>query len=176
MDKVKIVLDRKGVMQMLKSKEAENICREFADKAAKRLGDGYEVSTYAGKKRVNASIKAVTYKARKETKQDNAILKAVLDVPVFMEEPAKPPQKYIIIDKLGSSEKNRLSSVTLAVQSYGGSLYEAARLNHTVKAAMRDAVTLDDVISCKLNSDYNYTDEETKRYRYQAVFDIRFYD
>ena len=70
MDKVKIVLDRKGVMQMLKSKEAENICREFADK---RLGDGYEVSTYAGKKRVNASIKAVTYKARKETKQDNAI-------------------------------------------------------------------------------------------------------
>ena len=98
-----------------------------------------------------------------------------LDVPVFMEEPAKPPQKYIIIDKLGSSEKNRLSSVTLAVQSYG-SLYEAARLNHTVKAAMRDAVTLDDVISCKLNSDYNYTDEETKRYRYQAVFDIRFYD
>lgn len=27
---------------------------------------------------MNASIKAVTYKARKETKQDNAILKAVL--------------------------------------------------------------------------------------------------
>lgn len=99
-----------------------------------------------------------------------------LDVPVFMEEPAKPPQKYIIIDKLGSSEKNRLSSATLAVQSYGGSLYEAARLNHTVKTAMRDTVTLDDVISCKLNSDYNYTDKETKRYRYQAVFDIRYYE
>ena len=62
------------------------------------------------------------------------------------------------------------------MQSYGGSLYDAARLNHTVKAAMRDTVILDDVISCKLNSDYNYTDEETKRYRYQAVFDIRFYD
>ena len=41
---------------------------------------------------------------------------------------------------------------------------------------MRDAVTLDDVISCKLNSDYNYTDKETKRYRYQAVFDIRYYE
>lgn len=99
-----------------------------------------------------------------------------LDVPAFMEEPAKPPQKYIIIDKLGSSEKNRLSSATLAVQSYGKSLYEAAKLNHAVKGAMRDAVVLDDVISCKLNSDYNYTDEETKRYRYQAVFDIRYYE
>ena len=62
------------------------------------------------------------------------------------------------------------------MQSYGGSLYEAARLNHTVKAAMRDTVILDDVISCKLNRDYNYTDEETKRYRYQAVFDIRYYE
>ena len=41
---------------------------------------------------------------------------------------------------------------------------------------MRDTVILDDVISCKLNSDYNYTDEETKRYRYQAVFDIRYYE
>lgn len=99
-----------------------------------------------------------------------------LGVPVFMEEPSSPPQKYIIIDKLGSSEKNRLFSATFAVQSYGGSLYDAARLNHTVKAAMRDAVTLDDVISCKLNSDYNYTDKETKRYRYQAVFDIRYYE
>ncbi len=78
MGKVKIVLDRKAVRQMLRSKEAENTCREFADKAAQRLGDGYEVSTYSGKKRVNASIKAVTYKARKETKQNNAILKAVL--------------------------------------------------------------------------------------------------
>lgn len=78
MGKVKIVLDRKGVRQMLKSKEAEAICREFADRAAERLGDGYEVSTYAGEKRVNASLKAVTYKARKETKQNNAILKAVL--------------------------------------------------------------------------------------------------
>lgn len=44
------------------------------------------------------------------------------------------------------------------------------------QAAMRDTVILDDVISCKLNSDYNYTDEETKRYRYQAVFDIRYYE
>lgn len=98
-----------------------------------------------------------------------------LDVPAYMEEPEKPPKEYLLIDKIGSSESNMIQSAVIAVQSYGESLYKAARLNHTVKAAMRDAVTLDDVISCKLNSDYNYTDEETKRYRYQAVFDIVFY-
>lgn len=77
MGKVYIKLNEEGVRQMLISDEAENICREFAQRAADKLGDGYEVSTHEGKKRVNASIKAVTYKARKDAKQNNTLLKAV---------------------------------------------------------------------------------------------------
>lgn len=103
-------------------------------------------------------------------------LSETLDVPVLTEEALATTETFVLLEKIGSSESNGISSATFAVQSYGKSLYEAARLNHTVKTAMRDAVTLDDVISCKLNSDYNYTDEETKRYRYQAVFDIRYYE
>lgn len=30
--------------------------------------------------------------------------------------------------------------------------------------------------SVRLNSDYNFTDIEMKRYRYQAVFDIYYYN
>lgn len=103
-------------------------------------------------------------------------LRQKLDVPVYMEEPISPTEKYVLIEKIGSSENNKLSAATFAVQSYGKSLYEAAKLNHAVKKAMIDMVMLSKVISCRLNSDYNYTDEETKRYRYQAVFDITFYD
>lgn len=77
MSRVHIKLNEEGVRRMLKSDEAENICREYAQKAADKLGDGYEVSAYKGKKRVNASIKAVTYKARKDAKQNNTLLKAV---------------------------------------------------------------------------------------------------
>ena len=77
MAKAVIKLNREGVRQMLRSDEAENICRELARKAADKLGDGYEVSTYKGKKRANASIKAVTYQARKDAKRNNTILKAV---------------------------------------------------------------------------------------------------
>ena len=36
-------------------------------------------------------------------------------------------------------------------------------------------INLDEIASVKLNSDYNFTDEETKQYRYQAVFDIKHY-
>lgn len=99
-----------------------------------------------------------------------------LDVPVYMEEPISPTEKYVLIEKLGSSENNKLSAAVFAVQSYGKSLYEAAELNHRVKKAMVDMATLSEVISCRLNSDYNYTDDETGRYRYQAVFNITFYD
>ena len=33
-----------------------------------------------------------------------------------------------------------------------------------------------EVGSCELNSDYNYTDGTKKEYRYQAVFDLVYYD
>lgn len=100
-----------------------------------------------------------------------------LEVPVYAEEPEDPESSYLLFEKTGSSENNLISSAVITVQSYGKSLYEAARLNAKVKEHMRDIVVNQPEVSrCKLNSDYNYTDTETKRYRYQAVFDITFYE
>ena len=99
-----------------------------------------------------------------------------LSVPVFMEEPEEWCREYVLIEKVGSSENDRIQSATVAVQSYAESLYKSAVLNDTVKRAMRDIVVLDSVSRCRLNSDYNFTDTETKRYRYQAVFDLTYYD
>jgi len=103
-------------------------------------------------------------------------LNRVLKVPAYMEEPENPPEKYVLIEKIGSSEDNYISSAVIAVQSYGISLYETALLNEDVKKAMRKSVQFPRISRCKLNSDYNHTDTETKRYRYQAVFDITFYE
>lgn len=99
-----------------------------------------------------------------------------LSVPAYMEEPEKPLKEYVLIDKIGSSESDMIQSAVIAVQSYGESLYRAALLNAEVKELMRDSVVLDAISRCRLNSDYNYTDTETKRYRYQAVFDITYYE
>lgn len=103
-------------------------------------------------------------------------LNCVLDVPAYMEEPPNPKSQYIIIEKISSAENNFISEATISIQSYGKSLYEAASLNMQVKSAMREIITLADICRCKLNSDYNYTDTNTKRYRYQALFNIVFYD
>lgn len=98
-----------------------------------------------------------------------------LDVPSFFEHQTELPDRYVLIEKVGGGQKNQLKSATVAVQSYGPSLYEAAKLNEQVKEAMLELVTVDAVSGISLNSDYNFTDTETKSYRYQAVFDINYY-
>ncbi|WP_298484550.1 hypothetical protein [uncultured Ruminococcus sp.] len=103
-------------------------------------------------------------------------LSAELDVPVYLEEPKELPERYVLIDKLGSTENDFITSATIAVQSYSASLYGAAELNAKVKKAMAESVSQGDICRCACTSDYNYTDTETKRYRYQAVFDITYYE
>lgn len=98
-----------------------------------------------------------------------------LDCPVLLEAPERPPKRYIVMEKTGSGQRNRISSAVIAIQSYGGSLYEAACLNEKVKALMDEATVLDAVGGIALDSDYNFTDATTKNYRYQAVYDITHY-
>lgn len=97
------------------------------------------------------------------------------EAPVFMEEPKNPPDKYYLIEKTGAGQRDRLFTSTLAIQSYATTMYEAADLNDKVISLMLNANTLPEVTRVRLNSDYNYTDEQTKRYRYQAVFNLTFY-
>lgn len=99
-----------------------------------------------------------------------------LSVPVFMELPSPLPASFVVIEKTGSGEANHIHDAAFAVQSYGGKLREAMELNELVKTAMKDAVSLNSIIRVSLNGDYNFTDTRMKRYRYQAVFDLKYYE
>jgi hypothetical protein len=74
---VEFKLNSAGVRELLQSKEMMGICSSYANSALGRLGDGYEVTTFTGKTRVNAEVRAVSYKAKAENLRDNSILKAV---------------------------------------------------------------------------------------------------
>ena len=106
-------------------------------------------------------------------------LKENMTVPVFTEIPNNPPVKMIVLEKTGSSQDNFIKRSTFAIQSYGKSMFEAAELNEIVKEVMMDGLDglagLDEIVSVNLNSDYNFTDTTTKKYRYQAVFNIVHY-
>lgn len=103
-------------------------------------------------------------------------LSSELSVPVYLERPEQPEKEYVLLEKTGSSVRNHIYSATLALQSIAPTLYGAASLNELVKTAMNKAVKLDEITHSKLNSDYNYTNPTSKTYRYQAVYDVVFYD
>lgn len=101
-------------------------------------------------------------------------LASLTALPVYAERPQTPDPEYILIERTGAGVENRIRRVTIAVQSYAESLYRAAEINGLVETAMDALTDLENISKCKLNSSYNFTDTETRSYRYQAVFDIIF--
>ena len=97
-------------------------------------------------------------------------LDAYLEIPKNL-----PDLPFFVVEKTGSTCANTITTSTLAVQTYAGSMYETIVWNEMVKQYMRDAVELSEITHVSLNGDYNFTDTDTKRYRYQAVFDITHY-
>ena len=92
---------------------------------------------------------------------------------VYAERPKNPPAKYWLIEKTSADEENHIVKATIAVQSISSSsLLEAAQMSKLAEDAMRSLIEVDNVGRSKLNTAYNFTDPETKEYRYQAVFDI----
>ena len=95
---------------------------------------------------------------------------------VYAEVPENPPDAYIVIEKTGSGRTDRVNRAMIAVQSVGKkgkkSLLDVMKLNQEVLQAMDEITELPEISSCELNSDYNFTNEQTKEYRYQAVFNL----
>ena len=101
------------------------------------------------------------------------LMSALQTEDVYAERPTDPPEEFYLVERTSSGETNHIQTATIAVQSYAGSMLRAAEMNRLVRKAMpRIVQTEADVSCCRLNSAYNYTDTETRQYRYQAVFDL----
>lgn len=76
MAKLKIKLNRKGVRELLQSKEIMDACVQVARDAASRAGDGYEAdSGYVGKTRASAMVYPSSASARQDNYHNNTLLK-----------------------------------------------------------------------------------------------------
>lgn len=104
-------------------------------------------------------------------------LESKTGVPAYVAVPEDPPKVMLIIDKTGSGGKSYLRDATLAIQSYAGTDMEAAELNQKVKKWMDIAgENITCIYRSDLNSDYIYPDAEQKKHRYQAVYDLKYYE
>lgn len=105
----------------------------------------------------------------------NYLITALSTVPVYIDVPAEPPDKYVVIERTGGGNEEHIRNAMVAVQSYGKTRLDAATLHEDVLAKLPAIADGDKVSSCTVNSEYDFTDTSTKRYRYQAVFDIIYY-
>lgn len=102
-------------------------------------------------------------------------LGSVMNINVYAERPENPPEEYILIQRTSRDRENWITSDMIVVQSISSlSKLRAATINDELERAMRDLTDLENISRCKLNSSYDFTDTETKEYRYQAVFDITY--
>lgn len=77
MSNVTIKLNSDGVRELLRSAEMLAECERLANEMGAQLGEGYEVSTYVGTNRVNASVTASSKAAKQDNLDNNSLLKAV---------------------------------------------------------------------------------------------------
>lgn len=105
-------------------------------------------------------------------------LKEHLSVPVFMEYPKNAPTEFVLLMKTGSSNviNGCLRSCAFAIRSYSDSLYNASDLNEELKTAMKEIIWENSIVECSLNTDSPSFDNEHKRYRYHALYDIKHYE
>ena len=101
---------------------------------------------------------------------NGAGIRALMEIP---EGGGTPP--FCIVQRTGGGEENHIRRATIAIQSYGETLFRAAELNERVVETMEDLPELPEIAACELNSDYEFTDTAKKQYRYQAVFDVVYY-
>ena len=102
-------------------------------------------------------------------------LAAAQQLPVYAEKPVNQEGEYILIERIGGSEVNRIREATVVVQTIAGTLYRAAELAEEIRALMLDIVSLNSVFYCSVNAGpYNYTDTDTKEYRYQTVYTLNY--
>lgn len=81
---------------------------------------------------------------------------------------------YYLVEKTGSTNRDRIHTAQVTIQSYGTSKAQAAGMNEGMIGVMLGLTSLPAVSACRLNSDYDFTDTAKRRYRYQAVFDITY--
>lgn len=99
-----------------------------------------------------------------------------LDAPVFFEYPRNPADRFVVLKIDNNPRENLLDSALLVVDSYGPSQIAAAMLNSLVKPILDNLASLPQVSASKRGGDYPAFDSVNKKYRYQAVQNITYYE
>lgn len=99
-------------------------------------------------------------------------LNPLLSVEVVAETPENAPDSYVRIERIGRVVRNHVTTDSIAFQSYGTTMLEAAELDEAVQRHIEGMISLDEISNVSLQSNYNASDTSNLKYRYQCIYDI----
>lgn len=92
---------------------------------------------------------------------------------VYAETPAEDiPENYVLIRRTGGSITDFVRSYNVYTETIGKDRLTTIKNHEAVIQAMREIAAHTEIMSCRLNSDYDATNTRTKDYRYQALWII----
>ena len=77
MNNVKIVLNSKGIQELLKSSEMQSILNDYAADKARAAGDGYTCAVHEFSRRAVAHVYPDTPEASRDNYENNTLLKVI---------------------------------------------------------------------------------------------------
>ena len=102
-------------------------------------------------------------------------LSARLSCHVGAEIPAKRPDRFVVVEKMGGERENFIDTATISFKSYAPTMLAAMELSKAVRDAVESMTDLDEICCCEYGGDFNDTDTASKQYCYQAVYNITYY-
>lgn len=102
-------------------------------------------------------------------------LEAGLDVPVLMERPKTPPEKYVLLRLTDGGRINHIDAATFFVDVFAKDLYSAAVIRDQVKDLMFDAVSLDGISHSSVGGERSNTDSANHVYTYELTYNFYYY-
>lgn len=92
---------------------------------------------------------------------------------IYGETPAENiPENYVLIRRTGGSMANYIRQYNIYTETVGKDRLTTLQNHEAVVSAMLAIRDHTDIMSCRLNSDYDATNTRTKEYRYQALWQI----
>lgn len=77
MNKVKVEINKKGIIELLKSEDLEKILMQYGNRISNRAGKGYQANIVHSSDRSKVFVKAKTKKAKQDNFENNTLLKAL---------------------------------------------------------------------------------------------------
>lgn len=108
------------------------------------------------------------------------ILKEVLETKtgekVLLEEPGIINDRIILLERTSGGVEEHIRSAVIRIRCFEKSMYKACELCEMIRDIMLNYVDHPDISAIDLNQEYNYTDTTAKRYCYQLLFDVVYFE